>query len=84
MTATTLDLRYRTHELLASLARGVQVIITYRGQKAGVLSPYKEEVEAPTSGLRVCDHPYFGSAMQKTQSVEEELDSLRRGRFDDL
>ena len=84
MTATTLDLRYRTHVLLASLARGVQVIITYRGQKAGVLSPYKEDVDAPASGLQVCDHSYFGSAMQTPQNVEEELDSLRRGRFDNL
>ncbi len=84
MTATTLDLRYRTHELLASLARGEQVIITCRGQKAGVLSPYKEEVDAPASGLRVCDHTYFGSAVQTTQSVEDVLDSLRRRRFDDL
>ena len=40
MTATTLDLRYGTHELLASLAWGAQVTIVYRWQKAGVLSPY--------------------------------------------
>ena len=45
MTATTLDLRYRTHDLLASLARGVRVVITYRGQKAGILSPYTEDAE---------------------------------------
>ncbi len=84
MITTTLDLRYGTHELLASLARGVQVIISYRGQKVGVLSSYKEEVDVPASGLRVCDHSYFGSVMQTSQNVEEELDSLRRGRFDNL
>lgn len=33
------------------------------------------------SGLRVCNHPYFGSAAQTTQSVEEEMDSLRRRLF---
>ena len=84
MTATTLDLRYRTHDLLASLARGVRVVITYRGQKAGILSPYTEEADVPVAGLRVCDHPYFGSATQTTRSVEEEMDALRGGRFDDL
>ena len=84
MTDATLDLRHRTHELPASLARGVHVIITCRGQKAGVLSPYTEEEYAPAAGLRVCDHPYLGSAAQTTQSVEVEMDSLRRGRFDDL
>ena len=38
----------------------------------------------PGEVLRVCNHAYFGSAMQTPQNVEEELDSLRRGRFDNL
>ncbi len=84
MTATTLDLRYRTHDLLASLARGVEVIITYRGRKAGILSPYTKKTDAPDAGRRVCDHPYFGSAIHATRSVEEEMDVLRGGRFNDL
>ena len=33
MTATILDLRYRTHDLLASLTRGVEVVITHRGER---------------------------------------------------
>ena len=84
MTATTLDLRYRTHDLLASLARGVEVVITYRGRKTGVLLPYTEKTDAYHAGRRVCDHPYFGSSVQATRSVEEEMDVLRGGRFDDL
>ena len=46
MVATTLDLRYKTHDLLASLARGVEVVITYRGKKTGRLVPYREEKAA--------------------------------------
>ena len=38
----------------------------------------------PGEVLRVCNHAYFGSAMHTTQSVEEVLDSARRGRFDNL
>ena len=77
MTATTLDLRYRTHNLIAALARGVEVIITYRGRKTGVLSPYTKKTDSPHMDRRVCDHPYFGSAVQTTRSVEHEMDFLR-------
>ena len=80
MTATTLDLRYRTHDLLASLARGVEVIITYRGRKVGILSPYTKKTDVLDAGRRASDHPYFGSSAQVPQSVEEEIDVLRGGR----
>ena len=50
MVATTLDLRYKTHDLLASLSRGVEVVITYRGKKTGRLVPYREEKAAAVGG----------------------------------
>ena len=56
MTATTLDMRYRTHDLFESL-------------------------ECP---VHVVDHPFFGSASDETTSVNETIDSLREGRYDDL
>lgn len=33
---------------------------------------------------KVGDHPYFGSAVQTERAVNEEIDDLRYGRFDDL
>jgi antitoxin (DNA-binding transcriptional repressor) of toxin-antitoxin stability system len=84
MTATTLDLRYRTHDLFASLARGVQITITYRGRKAGILLPYHDGAKATDTIQHVCDHPYFGSAAPSTRTVAEEVDLLRGGRFNDL
>ena len=84
MTATTLDLRYRTHDLFASLARGVQITITYRGRKAGILLPYQDGEKAADVVRHVYDHPYFGSAASSTRTVAEEVDELRGGRFNDL
>ena len=82
MTATTLDMRYRTHALFESLSRGIEIVITYRGKKAGILSPYREtSSECP---VHVVDHPFFGSASDETASVNETIDSLRGGRFDAL
>ena len=78
MVATVLDMRYRTHDLLASLSRGVQVVITYRGRKAGILLPYSEE-RLPECG-HVRDHPFFASAVNEAVSVDEKVDKLRGAR----
>ena len=82
MVATALDMRYRTHDLLASLARGVQVIITYRGKRAGILSPYREEKAADCGHVR--NQPFFASVNDDGTSVDETVDRLRKGRFDDI
>ena len=81
MVATTLDMRYKTRELLDSIARGVQVIITYRGKKTCVLSPYKETLAVAYGS--VSNHPFFASAVGESESVEDKMDVLRGGRFDD-
>ena len=82
MVATALDMRYRTHDLLASLSRGVQVVITYRGKKAGILSPYREEKASAFGHVR--NHPFFASAANDGASVDDVMDCLRGGRFDDI
>ncbi len=82
MVATTLDMRYKTRELLESIARGVQVIITYRGKKTCVLSPYKETPVLDCGSVR--NHPFFASAAGEAESVEDKMNVLRGGRFDDL
>ena len=40
--------------------------------------------EALFKQQKVCDHPYFGSAVPTARAVTEEIDALRHGRFDDL
>ena len=84
MVATTLDMRYKTRKLLDSLARGSSIVITYRGRKTGILSPYREGNADEV--VHVTDHPFFGSAVpdSATESVEAEMDALRGGRFNGL
>jgi antitoxin (DNA-binding transcriptional repressor) of toxin-antitoxin stability system len=84
MVATTLDMRYKTRKLLDSLARGSSIVITYRGRKTGILSPYREGDEGKVA--HVTDHPFFGSAVpdSATESVEAKMDALRGGRFNGL
>ena len=84
MVATTLDMRYKTRKLLDSLARGSSIVITYRGRKTGILSPYREGNAGEV--VHVTDHPFFGSAApdSATESVEAKMDALRGGRFNDL
>jgi antitoxin (DNA-binding transcriptional repressor) of toxin-antitoxin stability system len=81
MVATALDMRYRTHDLLASLSRGVQVVITYRGKKTGILSPYREEKVSECGHVR--NHPFFASALDDATSVDDKMNRLRGGRFAD-
>jgi hypothetical protein len=40
--------------------------------------------EALFAQQKVCEHPYFGSAMPTGCAVAEEIGVLRRGRFDDI
>jgi prevent-host-death family protein len=41
-TATTRDLRQKTSELLDSVRRGREVVITYRGKRIAVLAPLNQ------------------------------------------
>ena len=84
MNATTLDLRYKTREVLGSLDRGESVIITFRGKPRGVISPYRD------AGVKKCkssivDHPFIGMwASQSETTVEDTMNRLRGGRYNEL
>ena len=43
MKATAKDLRFRSKELLGTVSRGEEVIITYRGKPCAKLVPYDEK-----------------------------------------
>ena len=58
MVATTLDLRYKTHDLLASLARGVEVVITYRGKKIRIVSIPAHQLLLETEGETLTNSPF--------------------------
>lgn len=81
--ATTLDLRFRTHDVISSLERGETVIVTYRGKAKGVISPYRETT-ARKSKPEVMQHPFVGMLSDSETPVDDVMSRLRGGRFNDL
>lgn len=77
MKATAKDLRFHSKELIESVARGEEVIITYRGKPRAKLVPYQDSNE--DSG----ENELFGiwKDHASIDSVDEYVRSLRKGRF---
>ncbi|MBT3256675.1 MAG: type II toxin-antitoxin system Phd/YefM family antitoxin [Deltaproteobacteria bacterium] len=80
MKATVVDLRYKMNDILKALARNEKVTVLYRGKVKGVLVPAAQKKD-----MSMTDHPFFGMASQDTKkSVLDELDDLRRFRYDGI
>jgi len=76
MNASIVDLRYRTKQVLAALARRESVSVMYHGKVKGTLVP------APPETLRkVTDTPFFGMLKQDKRPVHEIMTALRGGRY---
>ena len=77
MKATAKDLRFRSKELLDSVNRGEEVVITFRGKPWAKLVPYQEIKK------RAGKNELFG--IWKDNDVVEPVDAyvrnLRKGRF---
>jgi len=80
MKATIVDLRYKMNDILKALARNEEVTVLYRGKVKGVLVPASQKKE-----MRMTEHPFFGmSSKSSRKSVRDELNDLRRIRYDDI
>ena len=77
MKATIVDLRYKTREILEALERNESVTVLYHGRVKGVLHP-AGKAEPP----RLTEHPFFGMHADASESVDEEMERLRRPRHD--
>ena len=77
MKATAKDLRFYSKELLETVARGEEVIITYRGKPYAKLVPLERE----EANYQEADD-LFGiwSDNDEIDSVDEYIRSLRKGR----
>lgn len=77
MKATAKDLRFRSKELLDSVNRGEEVVITFRGKPCAKLVPYQEIKK------RTGKNELFG--IWKDNDMVEPVDAygrnLRKGRF---
>ena len=78
MKATARDLRFHSRELLNTVNRGEEVIITYRGKPCAKLIPYEERKKNKKNKVAL-----FG--IWKENDMVEDVDGyvrdLRKGRF---
>lgn len=77
MKATAKDLRFHSKELIETVSRGEEVVITFRGKPCAKLVPFEEEkLEEGGGGL-------FG--MWKDHDLTKDVDAYvrnqRKGRF---
>ena len=77
MKATAKDLRFHSKELLDTVNRGEEVVITYRGKPCAKLIPYLG------AARKTAINELFGiwKDNESTQNVEEFVRKLRKGRF---
>ena len=79
MQATAKDLRFHAKELLNTVNRGEEVVITYRGKPCAKLVPIQEEKKTPAQ-----PNELFGIWKDdaQTENVENYIRTIRKGRFD--
>jgi prevent-host-death family protein len=77
MKATAKDLRFHSKELLDSVNRGEEVVITFRGKPCAKLVPYQETKKQKGKNA------LFGiwKDNDTVQNVDEHVRNLRKGRF---
>jgi len=77
MKATAKDLRFHTKELIDSVSRGEEVVITFRGKPCAKLVPYQEPKN------KIEEDEVFGMWKDNdlADNVNEYVRNLRKGRF---
>ena len=76
MKATAKDLRFQSRELLNTVNRGEEVVITYRGKPCAKLVPYQNE------GKKNKEDELFGiwKDHKDIQNIDKYVRNLRKGR----
>ena len=77
MKASILDLRYKTKDILKALEKNESVTVLYHGKVKGIIKPAREK-----SLYKVKEHPFFGMRNRHEETVIEELENLRKPRYD--
>ena len=76
MQATAKDLRFNVKELLDTVTRGEEVIITYRGKPFAKLIPFEDEAVGEDELFGIwADYP-------QSEDVNAYIRAIRKGRFD--
>lgn len=77
MQATAKDLRFHTKEILESISRGEEVVITYRGKPHARLIPFRTEEE---NDLSINPLRGMWKDHKESEDVYAYIDKLRKGR----
>jgi antitoxin (DNA-binding transcriptional repressor) of toxin-antitoxin stability system len=77
MKASIVDLRYKTKEILQALERNESVTILYHGKVKGIITP-----AGRPAGQDMRKHPVFGLRRDAGETVQEEMERLRKPRHD--
>jgi len=80
MKASIVDLRYKMKDVLAALKRNEVVKIFYHGKISGTIIPPQSE----KNKNKVEQHSFFGMHKVAKNSVTEEMNRLRGGRYEDI
>jgi prevent-host-death family protein len=77
MKATAKDLRFHSKELIETVKRGEEVVITFRGKPCAKLVPFEERKNKESK------NELFGMWKDHdlTNNVDEYVRNLRKGRF---
>jgi prevent-host-death family protein len=77
MNATAKDLRFHSRELLDTVKRGEEVVITYRGKPCAKLVPFSEGAKEESA------NELFGlwKDREELQDVDAYVRKIRKGRF---
>lgn len=78
MQATAKDLRFCSKELLATVARGEEVVITYRGKPVAKLVPLESSEKQSSSDL---DLYGMWANHQPSQNVKTYIRQMRKLRY---
>lgn len=77
MKATAKDLRFHSKELIETVKRGEEVVITFRGKPCAKLVPFEDQKNQESK------NELFGMWKDHhvTKDVDEYVRNLRKGRF---
>ena len=78
MKISATDLRRHVCKVWQALDRNEDVCIVSRGKLKGVIKPVNGKPH-----IKVQDHPFF-NMLKSSETVEQQMDQLRGGRYRDL
>ena len=79
MKASVVDLPYKMNEVLKALDRGEQVTLIWYGKMKGTIIPVKSG-----QSTSVVEHPFFNMVGTEPCGVQDQMNALRKSRFNDI